>query len=111
MKKLIKKINDTIEKHAIGIEIGLFFVVLSELLHFLKYSKFSVDMMMVEVFALVFIVLILNLFQTEKDKRKLILKTAGLILLFVLIAFQIMFDHIFGEGFTCCEEVFDWILR
>jgi hypothetical protein len=104
MKKLLKKINNSIEEHSIGLQIGVFFIVLSELLHFLKYSKFSVDFMMVEVFVLIFIVLVLNVYHEEKDLTKKILKIAGLILLFMIITFQIMFDHILGENFTCCEE-------
>ena len=103
MKKLLKKINNSIEEHSIGLQMGIFFVILSELLHFLKYSKFSIDFMMVEVFVLIFIVLILNVYHEEKDLTRKTLKIVGLILLFMIMTFQIMFDHILGENFTCCE--------
>ena len=96
MKKLLKKINDTVEENSIGLQFGVFFIVLSELLHFLKYSKFSIDFMMVEVFVLVFVVLILNIYHEEKDLTRGILKIAGLILLFLLITFTTLFDYIFG---------------
>ncbi len=96
MKKLLKKINDTVEEYSIGLQFGVFFIVLSELLHFLKYSKFSIDFMMVEVFVLVFVVLILNIYHEEKDLTRGILKIAGLILLFLLITFTTLFDYIFG---------------
>jgi hypothetical protein len=111
MKKLLKKINNNLEKYSLGIQIGIFLILLTELLHFLKYSNFSIDFMMVEVFALIFIVLILNTYDVEKGKKKMILKIIGLILLFLLITFTTLFDYISGENFICCEKVFDWILK
>ena len=94
MKNILKKINKIIEKYSLGIQVGLFFILLTELLHFLKYSKLSVDIMAVEVFLLIFIVLILNTYNEEKDKKKKILKIAGYILLFLIIAFQFLADYI-----------------
>ena len=95
MKKLLKKINNAINEYSLGIQTGIFIILLSELLHFLKYSKFSVDFMMVEVFALIFIVLILNTYNVEKDKNIKVLKIIGLILLFLLITFTTLFDYTF----------------
>jgi len=109
----LKKLYNTIKDHLIGIELGVFFILLSELFHFFKYSEFSIDFMGVELMALIFIVLIINLHDEEKSTSKFILKSLGLFLLFLVISFTILFDHIFGPDFTCpqCDGVFEWILN
>lgn len=113
MQQYLKKLYNTIKDNLIGIEVGIFFILLSELLNFLRYSEFSIDFMGVELMALVFIVLILNLHREEKNTKKFVLKASGLFALFLVIVFTMLFDYIFGPDFTCpqCDGVFEWILN
>ncbi|KKS39529.1 hypothetical protein A3H03_02810 [Candidatus Kuenenbacteria bacterium RIFCSPLOWO2_12_FULL_42_13] len=113
MKQYFQKLKKTIEENALGLELAIFIIILTEFLHFLKYSEFSVDFMGVEFMAICFFVLILNLYQEEKNKKKFVLKTVGLVVLFSVIVFQIMFDYIFGENFACsrCDGFFEAILK
>lgn len=96
LKKTFKKIDKTLDEYKFGIEIGVFVILLSELLIYLRYSQFSVDIMMVEIFAIIFFLFIFRTYLVEKNKKKKILYIAGYILLFLIIAFQFLAEYLIG---------------
>lgn len=113
MKQYLQKFKKTIEDNILTIEILGFLITLSAILHILKFPAFTTDLIWAEFVFLGAVMMILNIYQEEKEKKKMVLKIIGLILLFSAIIFQIMFDHIFGPNFTCprCDWFFEAILK